>query len=198
MRRSCVKESVAPRLLIADLSCDHDHRQQEPAEVSGAMASSDWLARHRSAVWVAAVFLGPVVAALLTLARPQLHENHVTLILVLAVAVVSAAGLRPAGLVAASDDCPRVRLFLDRALLQLQDLRHPRHLDRSTACPGGRRHRAAQLVGRPSACHGRSPARLPDRPAARRRTNSAGDARSSARGHLRHSEHCAGCGQLST
>jgi K+-sensing histidine kinase KdpD len=42
-----------------------------------------------------------VVAALLTLARPQLHENHVTLILVLAVALVSAAGLRPAGLVAA-------------------------------------------------------------------------------------------------
>jgi K+-sensing histidine kinase KdpD len=36
------------------------------------------------------------------LARPQLHENHVTLILVLAVAAVSAAGLRPAGLVAAA------------------------------------------------------------------------------------------------
>jgi K+-sensing histidine kinase KdpD len=66
------------------------------------MVLSDWLARHRSVVWVAAVFLGPVVAALLTLARPQLHENHVTLILVLAVAVVSAAGLRPAGLVAAA------------------------------------------------------------------------------------------------
>jgi K+-sensing histidine kinase KdpD len=65
------------------------------------MALSDWLARHRAAVWVAAVFLGPLVAALLTLARPELHENHVTLILVLAVAVVSAAGLRPAGLVAA-------------------------------------------------------------------------------------------------
>jgi K+-sensing histidine kinase KdpD len=65
------------------------------------MAASDWLARHRAVVWVAAIFLGPVVAALLTLARPQLHENHVTLVLVLAVAVVSAAGLRPAGLVAA-------------------------------------------------------------------------------------------------
>ena len=38
----------------------------------------------------------------LRLARPQLHENHVTLILVLTVAVVSAAGLRPAGLVAAA------------------------------------------------------------------------------------------------
>ena len=63
---------------------------------------SDWLARHRRVVWVAAVFLGPVVATLLTLARPQLHENHVTLILVLTVAVVSAAGLRPAGLVAAA------------------------------------------------------------------------------------------------
>src|SRR5215212_5612116 len=62
---------------------------------------SDWLLRHRTVVWVAAVFLGPVVAALLTLARPQLHENHVTLILVLTVAVVSAVGLRPAGLVAA-------------------------------------------------------------------------------------------------
>ncbi len=57
--------------------------------------------RQRIAVWLAAVFLGPVVASLLTLARPQLHENHVTLLLVLAVAMVSAAGLRPAGLVAA-------------------------------------------------------------------------------------------------
>jgi K+-sensing histidine kinase KdpD len=65
------------------------------------MALSDWLARHRALLWVAAIFLGPVVAGLLTLARPQLHENHVTLVLVLAVAVVSAAGLRPAGLVAA-------------------------------------------------------------------------------------------------
>ena len=65
------------------------------------MAFSDWLGRHRAVVWIAAVLLGPVVAALLTLARPQLHENHVTLILVLAVAAVSAAGLRPAGLVAA-------------------------------------------------------------------------------------------------
>jgi K+-sensing histidine kinase KdpD len=65
------------------------------------MALSDWLARRRAVVWLAAVFLGPVVAGLLTLARPQLHENHVTLLLVLAVAVVSAAGLRPAGLVAA-------------------------------------------------------------------------------------------------
>jgi K+-sensing histidine kinase KdpD len=52
-------------------------------------------------VWVAAVFLGPLIAALLTLAHLQLHENHVTLILVLTVAVVSAAGLPPAGLVAA-------------------------------------------------------------------------------------------------
>ncbi len=66
------------------------------------MALSDWLGRHRAFVWLAAVFFGPVVAALLTLARPQLHENHVTLVLVLAVAVVSAAGLRPAGLVAAA------------------------------------------------------------------------------------------------
>jgi K+-sensing histidine kinase KdpD len=65
------------------------------------MALSDWLARHRAVVWLAAVFLGPVVAGLLTLARPQLHENHATLVLVLAVAVVSATGLRPAGLVAA-------------------------------------------------------------------------------------------------
>lgn len=46
-------------------------------------------------------FLGPVVAGLLTLVRPQLHENHVTLLLVLAVAVVSAVGMPPAGLVAA-------------------------------------------------------------------------------------------------
>jgi K+-sensing histidine kinase KdpD len=65
------------------------------------MALSDWLARRRAVVWFAAVFLGPVVAGLLTLARAQLHENHVTLVLVLTVAVVSAAGLRPAGLVAA-------------------------------------------------------------------------------------------------
>jgi Domain of unknown function (DUF4118) len=62
---------------------------------------SDWLNRHRQVVWVAAVLLGPLIAALLTLARPELHENHVTLILVLTVAVVSAAGLPPAGLVAA-------------------------------------------------------------------------------------------------
>ena len=65
------------------------------------MTVSDWLARHRGVVWLAAVFLGPVVAGLLSLARPQLHDNHATLVLVLAVAVVSAAGLRPAGLVAA-------------------------------------------------------------------------------------------------
>jgi K+-sensing histidine kinase KdpD len=65
------------------------------------MALSDWLTRHRPVVWVAAVFFGPAVAALLTSARPQLHENHVTLVLVLAVALVSATGLRPAGLVAA-------------------------------------------------------------------------------------------------
>jgi K+-sensing histidine kinase KdpD len=65
------------------------------------MALSDWLTRHRPVVWVAAILLGPAVAALLTLARPQLHENHVTLILVITVAVVSAAGIRPAGLVAA-------------------------------------------------------------------------------------------------
>jgi hypothetical protein len=65
------------------------------------MVLSDWLARHRPVVWTAAILLGPVVAALLTLARPQLHENHVTLVLVLSVAVVSAVGLRPAGLVAA-------------------------------------------------------------------------------------------------
>jgi K+-sensing histidine kinase KdpD len=65
------------------------------------MVLSDWLTRHRPVVWFAAIFFGPVVAALLTLARPQLHENHVTLVLVLAVAVVSAAGLRPAGLIAA-------------------------------------------------------------------------------------------------
>jgi K+-sensing histidine kinase KdpD len=70
--------------------------------VPGGMALSDWLSRHRAVVWVAAVFLGPVLAALLTLARPQLHENHVTLVLVLAVAIVSATGLRPAGLVAAA------------------------------------------------------------------------------------------------
>jgi hypothetical protein len=63
--------------------------------------ASNWLARHRSVVWAAAVFLGPLVAGLLTLGRAQLHENQVTLILVLTVACVSAAGLRPAGLVAA-------------------------------------------------------------------------------------------------
>ena len=63
---------------------------------------SDWFTRHRQVVWVAVVLLGPLIAAVLTLARPELHENHVTLILVLTVAVVSAAGLRPAGLVAAA------------------------------------------------------------------------------------------------
>jgi K+-sensing histidine kinase KdpD len=64
------------------------------------MTLFDWMSRHRGVVWAAAVLLGPLVAALLTLDRLHLHENHVTLILVLAVAVVSAAGLRPAGLVA--------------------------------------------------------------------------------------------------
>ena len=54
--------------------------------------------RHRAVVWLAAVFLGPVVAGLLTLARPRLH---MTLLLVLAVAGVFAVGMRPAGLVAA-------------------------------------------------------------------------------------------------
>ena len=63
--------------------------------------ASDWPARHRSVVWAAAVFLGPLVAGLLTSGRTQLHENQVTLILVLTVACVSAAGMRPAGLVAA-------------------------------------------------------------------------------------------------
>jgi K+-sensing histidine kinase KdpD len=66
-----------------------------------AMALPDWLPRHRGIVWSTAVLLGPIVAGLLTLARPELHENHVTLMLVLAVAVVSATGLRPAGVVAA-------------------------------------------------------------------------------------------------
>jgi K+-sensing histidine kinase KdpD len=65
------------------------------------MVLSDWLTQPRAIVWLAAVFFGPVVAALLTLVRPQLQENHVTLVLVLAVALISAAGLRPAGLVAA-------------------------------------------------------------------------------------------------
>lgn len=76
-------------------------RSQTPDGALGEMPLSDWLARHRAVVWLAAVFLGPVVAGLLTLARSQLHENHVTLVLVLVVAVISAAGLRPAGLVAA-------------------------------------------------------------------------------------------------
>jgi hypothetical protein len=80
---------------------------------------SDWLTQHRAIVWLAAVFFGPVVAALLTLVRPQLHENHVTLVLVLAVALNSAAGLRPGWLSCRSDDCPCLRLLLDRALLQL-------------------------------------------------------------------------------
>jgi K+-sensing histidine kinase KdpD len=65
------------------------------------MALSDWSVRHNRAIWAAAVLLGPILAGLLTMARPELHENHVTLVLVLAVAVVSAAGLRPAGLLAA-------------------------------------------------------------------------------------------------
>jgi LytS/YehU family sensor histidine kinase len=54
----------------ANLSCDQDHLWA----VTGMwcpMALSDSLARHRAVVWLAAVFLGPVVAALLTLARPS-------------------------------------------------------------------------------------------------------------------------------
>ena len=122
------------------------------------MVLSDWLSRHRSAVWAAAVFLGPVVAGLLTLARPQLHENHVTLILVLIVAVVSAAGLRPAGLVAAATTGLAYDYFWTEPYYSFQDLRHRRHPDRPTTGRGGRCHRAAQLVGWTSACRGRSPA----------------------------------------
>ena len=72
-----------------------------PGKVRGGMALSDWLARRRAVVWVAAVFLGPVLAGLLTLARPQLHENHVTLLLVwplpscLPLGCVQSAWLRP-------------------------------------------------------------------------------------------------------
>jgi hypothetical protein len=32
----------------------------------------DWLSRHRSDVWVAAIFLGPFVAGLLTLGQPAI------------------------------------------------------------------------------------------------------------------------------
>ena len=161
------------------------------------MALSDWLGRHRAVVWLAAVFFGPVVAALLTLACPQLHENHVTLVLVLAVAVVSAAGMRPAGLVAAATtglayDYFWTEPYYSFRIFDTQDI-----LTVVLLCPGGRRNRAAQLVGRRPARHRCSPARLLDRPAPCRRANCAGDACSSAPSRLRHSQHCAGRGQLS-
>ena len=161
------------------------------------MALSDWLARHRAVVWLAAVFLGPVVAGLLTLARPQLHENHVTLLLVLAVAMVSAAGVRPAGLVGAvttglAYDYFWTEPYYSFRILDTQDI-----LTVILLVLGGRCCRAAQLVGWPSARHGCSPARLLDRPEARRRANCAGNACSSASGRLGHSRHRAGRGQLS-
>ena len=86
------------------------------------------LARHRAVVWVAAIFLGPVVAAWLTLARPQLHENHVTLILVLPSLWFLRLGYVPLAW-SPLYDWPCLRLLLDRALLQLQHPPHPRHPD---------------------------------------------------------------------
>jgi hypothetical protein len=65
------------------------------------MVRTDWPARHPAQVWIAAAALGPLIAALLTLPNPRLHDNHVTLVLVLAVALVAAAGRPPAGLLAA-------------------------------------------------------------------------------------------------
>lgn len=57
--------------------------------------------RSRGLVWTTAILLGPVVAGVLTLIRGHVDSSHVALILVLAVAVVSAAGQPPAGLAAA-------------------------------------------------------------------------------------------------
>ena len=37
---------------------------------------SEWLSRHRAIVWIAAVFLGPTIAGLLTLARPELLSKR--------------------------------------------------------------------------------------------------------------------------
>jgi hypothetical protein len=51
--------------------------------------------------WLAAVALGPALAGALAPARGALDASHVTLLLVLVVALVSAAGKPPAGVVAA-------------------------------------------------------------------------------------------------
>lgn len=53
-------------------------------------------------VWCAALLLGPAVAGGLTVLRGQVRGDHVALGLVLVVALVSAAGRPPAGLVAAA------------------------------------------------------------------------------------------------
>ena len=155
------------------------------------MAASDWLARHRAVVWVAAVFLGPLVAGLLTLARPELHENHVTLILVLTVAVVSAAGLRPAGLVAAVTTALAYDYFWTEPYYSLRIFDTDDILTvLLLVLVGGAIEQLSWWAGRQRATA--APPRLSDSPETRRGTSCAGDPRRNARGHLRHGEHGAG------
>lgn len=52
--------------------------------------------------WTGALFLGPLVAGLLTVLRGEIRADHVALGLVIVVALVAASGLPPAGLVAAA------------------------------------------------------------------------------------------------
>ena len=64
-------------------------------------SSPSWARRHTTGVWLGGAAAGPVVAGLLSLGRPAVHDNHATLLLVLAVALVAATGLRGAGILAA-------------------------------------------------------------------------------------------------
>ena len=79
----------------------HPDQLSGPGRFATGAAAPGWVRRHRAAVWVAAVVAGPVVAGVLTPFRAALDGSHVTLLLVLVVAGVSALGLRPAGVLAA-------------------------------------------------------------------------------------------------
>lgn len=65
------------------------------------MTAEPWSDRHATEIWAAAAFVPPVVAGVLSLGRPVVVDSHAVLILVLVVAVISAVGLAPTGVVSA-------------------------------------------------------------------------------------------------
>jgi Domain of unknown function (DUF4118) len=86
----------------------------------------------------------------------------VTLILVLAVAVVSAAGLRPAGLVASVTTALGYDYFWTEPYYSFRVLDTQDILTVLLLVPGRQRHRTALLVGWSAANHGCSAALLLD------------------------------------